>query len=328
MIPERLYNGIIWLGLIAFGLLAYFIDEPYWLTLATRAMIFAIAGLGLNLVLGYGGMISFGHAAFFGIGGYAVGILATHAQTYDPIFAGFITLTGTQFMPYTWAIAVIAGGIGAALIGAISLRTQGAYFIMITLAFGQMFYYFAISWPAYGGEDGMSIYLRGSFPGANTLRPFDFFWVTFGVLTAVILLIRTLNASPFGLSLNAVRQTPERVETVGISPFRLRMTAFVISGMITALAGALFADLNKYVSPSMFSWTISGEIMIFVILGGVARLMGPVVGAIVFVTLEELLGGISDYWHLYLGILLLLIVLFAKGGITGALTRKTQVQHG
>ena len=328
MINERFFNIGLWAGIALFVLYANAVGETYWVTLATRAVIFAIAGIGLNLALGYGGMISFGHAAFFGIGGYAVGILASHAQTFDPIYEGLFTINGTQSMIIAWIVAIVTGALAALLIGIFSLRTSGAYFIMITLAFGQMFYYFAISWPAYGGEDGLSIFVRNHFPGVNTLVPFQYFWIAFTVLTLVILLVRTLNQSPFGLSLNAVRQTPERVETVGVAPFKLRLTAFVISGMITALAGAMFADLNRYVSPAMFSWTISGEIMIFVILGGVGRLMGPAVGAIVFVTLEEILGGVSDYWLIYLGFLLLIIVLFAKGGITGALTKKTVVQHG
>lgn len=323
MISERHFTFLVWLSLVVFVALAVAMGENYWITLATRAAIFGIAGIGLNLALGNGGMISFGHAAFLGLGGYVVGILATHAQTYVPLYDGLFLIEGTQSMLVTWPIAIIVGGVGALLIGAMCLRTDGAYFIMITLAFGQMFYYFAISWGAYGGEDGMSIYVRGSFPGLNTLAPLPFFALSFGVLTLVLWLVRTLNRSPFGLALNAVRQTPARVETVGISTKKLRLIAFVISGMITALAGALFADLNRYVSPSMFSWTISGEIMIFVILGGVARLIGPVVGAIVFVALEELLGGLSDYWHIYLGFLLLIIVLYAKGGITGTLTKRT-----
>ncbi|MEM9341441.1 MAG: branched-chain amino acid ABC transporter permease [Pseudomonadota bacterium] len=311
----------IWAGLLAFALVAHAIGEAYWVTLATRAAIFAIAGIGLNLALGNGGMISFGHAAYFGLGGYVVGILATHVQTYVPIYDGLFVLEGTQSMLVTWPLAVLVGGLAAFVVGGLCLRTDGAYFIMITLAFGQMFYYFAISWSAYGGEDGMSIYVRGGFPGVNTLAPLPFFGLSFAVLTVVLMLVHRINASPFGLALNAVPSAAARVETVGISTKRLKLAAFVISGMITALAGALFADLNRYVSPAMFSWTISGEIMIFVILGGVARLIGPVVGAIVFVTLEELLGGLSDFWHIYLGALLLLIVLFAKGGITGAVVR-------
>lgn len=328
MIPERIFTLMIWGALAAFALYANAVSEIYWITLATRAAVFAIAGVGLNLALGNGGMISFGHAAFFGIGGYVVGILAVHAQSYVPLYDGLFTISGTQSMLWTWPIAIFFGGLAAWAIGALSLRTEGAYFIMITLAFGQMFYYFTVSWGAYGGEDGMTIYVRGGMPGLNTLVPMTFFWLAFGALTAVLLVVRVLNRSPFGLALNAVRQSAARVETVGISPKRLRITAFVISGMITALAGALFADLNRYVSPAMFSWTVSGEIMIFVILGGVARLIGPVVGAIVFVALEEVLGGISEFWHIYLGLLLLLIVLFAKGGITGALAKKGGAYHG
>lgn len=319
---ERIFTLLIWAGLLGFALVANAIGETYWVTLATRAAIFALAGVGLNLALGNGGMISFGHAAYFGLGGYVVGILATHAQTYVPIYEGLFVLNGTQSMLITWPLAVVLGGLVALLVGALSLRTDGAYFIMITLAFGQMFYYFAISWNAYGGEDGMSIYVRGGFPGVNTLAPMPFFLLSFALLTLGLLVVRTINTSPFGLALNAVPDAAARVETVGISTRKLKLVAFVVSGMITALAGALFADLNRYVSPAMFSWTISGEIMIFVILGGVARLIGPVVGAIVFVALEETLGGLSEYWHIYLGLLLLIIVLFAKGGITGALVKK------
>ena len=318
---ERHLTFFVWAALLVFAIFANSIGEAYWVTLATRAAIFALAGVGLNLALGNGGVISFGHAAYFGIGGYVVGILATHAQNYMPIYDGWFIIEGTQQMLITWPLAVIIGGIAALLVGSLCLRTDGAYFIMITLAFGQMFYYFAISWGAYGGEDGMSIYVRGGFPGLNTLAPLPFFLLSCILLTVGLLVVRMLNQSPFGLALNAVRFSPARVETVGISSKRLKLIAFVISGMITALAGALFADLNRYVSPAMFSWTISGEIMIFVILGGVARLIGPVLGAIVFVALEETLGGLSEFWHIYLGLLLLIIVLFAKGGIAGVLIK-------
>lgn len=326
MIPERIFNIGFYLAVLAFAVYSQMSGEIYWITLVTRAVIFGIAGIGLNLALGYGGLISFGHAAFFGIGGYAMGILAFHAQSDTPIFDGVLAINGTTSMLIIWLVALIAGGLAALLIGFLSLRTSGAYFIMITLAFGQMLYYFGISWPAYGGEDGLSIYVRSRFPGLNMMDPIQFFGVCFGVLTLVILLVRTLNNSAFGLSLNAVRQAPLRVETVGVQPLTLRLTAFVISGMIAALAGALFADLNRYISPAMLSWQLSGDIMIFVILGGVARLLGPLVGAVVFVFLGEVLGDLSDYWHIYLGLLLLLVVLFAKGGIVGILSKRV-VNH-
>ncbi|WP_299679118.1 branched-chain amino acid ABC transporter permease [uncultured Roseobacter sp.] len=308
------------------ALIALALDEPFIITLATKAAILALAGVGLNIALGLGGLVSLGHAAFFGLGGYAMGILAHHAQTFTPLMEAPFLIEGTKSMPVIWLTAVIAGALAALLIGALSLRTSGVYFIMITLAFGQMLYYFAISWPAYGGEDGLSIYVRNGFPGLNTLDPIQFFAIAFVILAAVLFIAGRLASSPFGLALAAARQNPERVETVGLSPYRLRLLAFVISGAITALAGALFADLNRFVSPTMLSWHMSGEIMIFVILGGVGRLYGPVAGAALFILLEHILGGLSDFWHVYLGLLLLLVVLFARGGMIGALAGR-EVAH-
>lgn len=326
MTREHLLNAAVLTGFILFPLWAWFTDEPFLITLSTKAAILALAGVGLNLALGMGGLVSLGHAAFFGIGGYAMGVLASHAQSFDPIMEVPFLIEGTKSMPVIWVTAMITSGLAALAIGAVSLRTSGVYFIMITLAFGQMFFFFAISWPAYGGEDGLSIYVRNDFPGLNTLDPIQFYAIVLVILMIVLWLSARLAKSPFGLALNAARQSPMRVETVGMSPYRLRLVAFTLSGMITGLAGALFADLNRFVSPVMFSWQTSGEIMVFVIIGGVARLFGPVIGAALFIALEHLLGGISDYWHIYLGILLLLIVLFARGGVTGLLAGR-EVAH-
>ncbi len=327
MTRETVVNAALTLGLLIVPMWALMADEPFIITLATRVAILALAGVGLNIALGLGGLVSLGHAAFFGLGGYAMGILASHAQSYTPLITWPVGIEGTTSMPLIWLVAVLAAGLGALVIGALSLRTSGVYFIMITLAFGQMLYYFAISWPAYGGEDGLSIYLRNGFPGLNTLVPIQFLALCYGLLAIALILSARLAASPFGLALNAARQSAARVQAVGLSPYRLRLVAFVISGMITGLAGALFADLNRFVSPTMFSWQTSGEIMVFVILGGVGRLFGPVAGAAVFIILEHVLGGISDYWHIYLGALLLLIVLFARGGLIGLLAGKA-AHHG
>ena len=325
MIRETYLNALT-LGLFvlipAWALLA---DEPFTITLMTRAAIFAIAAIGLNIALGIGGLVSLGHAVFFGIGGYAMGILAYHAQTYTPLSEWPFLIDGTKSMPVIWIVAVLVSSLAALVIGALSLRTAGVYFIMITLAFGQMFFFFTISWAEYGGEDGLSIYVRNGFPGLNTLAPIQFYGLCFVILCLVLLFTWRLSKSPFGLALNAARQAPVRVETVGLNPARLKLVAFVISGAITGLAGALFADLNRFVSPTMFSWQTSGEIMIFLILGGVGRLYGPVVGALAFVALEHWLGGLSDYWHIYLGILLLLIVLFGRGGLIGLTSGKEAV---
>jgi branched-chain amino acid transport system permease protein len=327
MLRERYINLITLALLVLAPVYAVAVDEPFTITLATRAVIFALAGVGLNLALGQGGLVSFGHAAFFGMGGYAMGILASHAQNYTPILESPFLIEGTNSMPVIWLVAVIASALLALLIGALSLRTSGVYFIMVTLAFGQMFYYFTISWPAYGGEDGLSIYVRNQFPGLNTLDPIQFFGICFALLCAVLFLVDRLNKSPFGLALNGAHQNEERALTVGINVYRLRLVAFVISGAITGLAGALFADLNRFVSPTMFSWQISGEIMIFIILGGVGRLFGPVVGAALYILLEHFLGGLSEYWFIYLGAILLGVVLFAKGGIIGKLAKR-EVGHG
>ncbi|MBD3662871.1 branched-chain amino acid ABC transporter permease [Sulfitobacter sp. TSTF-M16] len=326
MISERTVNIFLFALLPVTVLAAWLLDEPFIITLATKAAILALAGVGLNIALGLGGLVSFGHAAFFGLGGYAMGILASHAQSYAPLMEVPFLIEGTKSMPVIWLVALVTSALAALAIGALSLRTSGVYFIMVTLAFGQMLYYFAISWPAYGGEDGLSIYVRNGFPGLNTLDPVQFFLIAFAVLTVGIFLAWRLARSAFGLALSAARQNAERVETVGLGPYRIRLVAFVISGAMTGLAGALFADLNRFVSPTMFSWHLSGELIVFCILGGVGRLYGPVAGAMLYVLLEHVLGGLSAYWHIYLGLLLLLVVLFARGGLIGLLSGR-EVAH-
>ena len=326
MMKERHLNWIITAIFLAVPLWALITDEPFTITLATKVAIFALAGVGLNLALGLGGLVSFGHAAFFGIGGYAAGILASQAGSFTPIMTWPFEIGGTTMMPIIWLVAIIAAGLIAIPIGIISLRTSGVYFIMITLAFAQMLYYFAISWPRYGGEDGLSFYVRNNFPGLNMFDPLNFFLIAAGLLFIVMFFASRLQQSRFGLALQASRQNELRTITSGIAPFKIRLIAFVLSAMIVGLAGALYADLNRFVSPTMLSWQISGEIMIFIILGGIGRLYGPLVGAALFVTLEHLLGGVIDYWQLLLGVALLLVVLFARGGLIGALTERTR--HG
>lgn len=322
MISERWINLIVLLGLLALPLLALVADQIFTITLTTRAVILALAAVGLNIALGIGGMVSFGHAVFFGLGGYAMGILAFHAQNYTALQLGPFSVPGTNSMPVIWLTATLVSALAAWMIGLLSLRTTGVYFIMITLAFGQMFFYFSISWGAYGGEDGLSIYVRNGFPGLNTLVPIQFFGLCFAALCLALLVQWRLRNSAFGLALNAARQSPERAQTVGLNPKRLKLLAFVISGAITGLAGALFADLNRFVSPTMFSWQLSGELIILIIIGGVGRLMGPVIGAAIFVTLEHWLGGLTEFWHIWLGVILLVIVLFGRGGVIGILTGK------
>jgi branched-chain amino acid transport system permease protein len=330
--PRRALSRETWINagllglLVAVPLVAQAMGEPFIVTLATKVAILALAGVGLNLALGLGGMISFGHAAFFGIGGYVTGIFAFHGFNGTAVTTFPFTVPGTKEMLAIWPMAILFSGLAALAIGALSLRTSGVYFIMVTLAFAQMLYYFAISWPAYGGEDGLSFFVRNSFPGLDTLVPLHFFWVCLGALLAGLALSATIARSRFGLALEAIRQNRGRAVAVGIRPFPVQLTAFVISGMITGFAGALYADLNRFVSPTMLSWHTSGEIMVFVILGGVARLFGPLAGAAVFIALEHMLGGVNDYWRAFLGLLLLLVVLFAPGGVVGLLAGRRR--HG
>lgn len=319
MTREAFINACLLAVFIGVPVVAHLTGEPFIITLATKVAIFAIAGVGLNLALGLGGLVSFGHAAFFGIGGYVAGILASHAMNYTPLMTAPFTISGTNQMLAIWPVAIVISGLAALVIGVLSLRTTGVYFIMVTLAFAQMLFYFAVSWPAYGGEDGLSFYVRNNFPNANTFDPIQFFAICAGLLFVVIALCAVITRSRFGLALQGARQNAQRVVSVGIQPFGIRLTAFVISGMITGLAGALYADLNRFVSPSMLSWHMSGEIMVFVILGGVGRLFGPLAGAGLFILLEHLLGGVSEYWQMFLGLVLLAVVLFARGGLIGVL---------
>ncbi len=293
------------------------LGEPYYVNLASRVAILALAGVGLNLALGYGGMVSFGHAAFFGIGGYVTGISAQAVFNGEAVVSWPAAIMGSDMMPPIWLAAMAVSGIVAAAIGAISLRTSGVYFIMITLAFAQMIYYFAISWPAYGGEDGLSITVRNGFPGLDTYDPLSFFLICYGCLMLALGFSWRIMAARFGAALMCARMNPERLATMGIEPVPVKLVAFVISAMIAGLAGALFADLNGFVSPSMLGWHTSGQIMIFVILGGAGRLFGPVAGAALYVLLEHFLGGLTEHWQLFLGLILLGVVLFARGGLIG-----------
>jgi branched-chain amino acid transport system permease protein len=323
MSRETLINTVLAVALLVLPLAAASAGEPFYVTLATRMAILALGAVGLNLALGLGGLISFGHAAFFGIGGYVAGIFANHAFNQQPMFFGF---SGSDQMPVVWLAALVISALIAVPIGAISLRTSGVYFIMITLAFAQMIYYFAVSWPAYGGEDGLSIVTRNAFPGVNTAVPLSFFLICYALLMAALLVFWLVRNSRFGAALQVARQNEVRLASVGIEPFRIRLAAFVMSAAITGLAGALFADLNRFVSPSMLSWQMSGELIVLIILGGTARLFGPVAGAMLFVLIEFVLGGWTERWQFFLGLMLLGVVLFARGGLIGLLAGKAR--HG
>ncbi|WP_372614590.1 branched-chain amino acid ABC transporter permease [Halomonas sp.] len=317
--PDR--KGLVQIGLLAVLLLAplgaHLLGEIYYVNLASRVTLVAMAAVGLNLAVGYGGMVSFGHAAYFGLGGYVAGISAYHAFDMSLFMSWPVDVPGSDEMLVIWLVTILICGLLALAIGAISLRTTGVYFIMITLAFAQMVYYFANSWPSYGGQDGLPIYLRNSLPLVDTNDPLTFFLICFTGLMLSMTLTSRLMKSRFGAALTMARLNDIRLATAGIPPYPIRLAAFVISAIITGLAGALYADLNGFISPTMLSWHLSGELLVIVILGGVGRLYGPLAGAILFVMMETLLGGLTEYWRLFLGLVLLLVVLFAKQGVMG-----------
>ncbi|MGL4413995.1 branched-chain amino acid ABC transporter permease [Roseinatronobacter monicus] len=317
---EWLLNALLAGALFAVPLWAWMASEPFIITLATRIAILAIAGVGLNIALGLGGMVSFGHALYLGVGGYVAGIAAHHAFSGTTVLG----LPGTNQMLPIWAMAMALSGLIAAIVGALSLRTSGIFFIMITLAFAQMGFFFTLSWPAYGGEDGLPIFVRNQFPGLNTARPWELFVIAYGVLLAVLGVFAMLRAARFGAALMAIRQNPDRAAAIGISPFGVKLVAFILSGMITGLAGAMMADLTRFVSPAMMAWTMSGELIVIIILGGVGRLFGPVAGAAILVGFEVFFGGLTEHWKLWLGLVLLAVVLFARGGLIGLIAGRAQ----
>jgi branched-chain amino acid transport system permease protein len=300
---------------LAFPLLMHALDQTFYISFAARILIYAIAAASLNLVLGYGGMVSFGHAAFFGAGAYVVGILATE---------------GLTSLWIAWPTAIAVAALAALVIGAISLRTRGVYFIMITLAFAQMIYYIFVSLKAYGGDDGMSLPSRSTGLGLPLSNDLVWYYLVLVLLMTILYLLSRLLRSRFGRVIEAIRENETRATAIGYPVYRYKLLCFVISGAIAGLAGALIANQTGYVGPASLHWVQSGTLMIMVILGGVGRFWGGPVGAAVLLALEELfsgsplLGPYSLYWQLPVGVILLAVVLFAPQGIAGAFAKKAQ----
>jgi branched-chain amino acid transport system permease protein len=300
-------------GCVALALvppIAALTNQPFYLDLFRRMMIFAIAAVSLDLILGYGGMVSFGHAAYLGIGAYAVGIPAYH---------------GIQNGWLQWGLAIAASALIALVIGAISLRTSGVSFIMITLAFAQMLYYLGISLETYGGDNGMRLAARSRFGGIVDLRePTVFYYVVLAILVLFLALGSRLVESRFGMAVRAAKSNEARARAIGFSPLPYKLTAFVIAGVGGGLAGALLANQTEYLTPDFMHWTRSGEIMFMVILGGMGTLFGPVIGAVALLLLEDVLSALTAHWQIILGPILVVVVLFAKRGLFGLLVGETR----
>jgi branched-chain amino acid transport system permease protein len=328
--PRNIVTAVLVGVLVLLPLYVTLTGDRFMLTLFTRIVILAMAAVSLNLILGYGGMMSFGHAAYLGIGGYTVAILA-----FEGVQSGFVQ----------WPAAIATSALFALVVGALSLRTRGVYFIMITLAFAQMAYYLASGMARYGGDDGLSLDSRSSFAGLlNLSNKTTFYYVCLTLLFASILLVWRLTNSRFGMVLQGVRSNEARMRAIGFPTFRYKLVGFVIAGAMCGLSGALIANHTDFVSPSMMFWTRSGDLIVMVVLGGMGTLFGPVFGALALLFLEQFLPGVisavvrpfnpagaakaGEYWQIVLGPLLLIVVLFARGGIDGllrALTPRRQV---
>jgi len=298
--------------LLALPFLAQAAGQPALVTLATRMMILGLAASALNIALGFGGLVSLGHAAFYGVGAYAAGILTTHAAA-GTLFLGLIP--GSDQLLTNMAAALLASGLVAAIIGALALRTSGIQFIMITLAFAQMLFFFFVALKAYGGDDGLSLRRRNQLFGLNMRDDATFFYVTLVVLLAWLGVCARILHSRFGLFLGGIRQSERRMQAIGVDTFRTRWFAFVISGMGAGLAGAMMANLGRFVSPDMMHWTTSGELLIMNVLGGTGTIFGPVLGAFALIGFEAVLAGWTEHWQVILGPLLVVMVLVFRGGL-------------
>jgi branched-chain amino acid transport system permease protein len=314
----RLFAIVLLAGLALVPLLAAWLDQPFWVTLFTRILIFALAAMGLNLVLGFGAMVSFGHAMYLGIGAYAVGILSYHG-----VDNGLLQL----------AVALGVGALVALGVGAICLRTSGMAFIMITLAFAQMLYFLAVSLREYGGDDGMQL------KGRSLLGPLDLnnatvlYYLAYGLLLAVLLAFWRLVDARFGMVLRGCRSNERRMASMGFATFRYKLSAYVISALVCVLAGMLMANLTRFVAPSYMAWTVSGELIVMTVLGGLGTLIGPIAGATALLLVEEALSSlklgvpwldnlINQHWLALIGLFIVLVVLVLKQGIYGWLVAK------
>jgi branched-chain amino acid transport system permease protein len=319
--PRNAVIVVLMLLLAAVPVYAAVTANTFLVTLFTRVIILGMAATSLNLILGYGGMVSFGHAVYLGIGGYAVGILAQEGAS-----SGFLQ----------WPVAILVSAVFALLVGALSLRTRGVYFIMITLAFAQLVYYFGVGLDRYGADDGLTIRQRSQFAGLLNLSDrAQFYYLCLALLVVTIYLIARLVNSRFGMVIQGARSNDRRMRAIGFATFRYRLTAFVIAGAICGLAGALLANHTGFISPATMHWTRSGDLIVMVVLGGMGSAFGPLIGAVALLSLEEALPVLirvmasplfgdaalrmAEYWQIVLGPLFLLVVLFARGGIDGLL---------
>lgn len=292
-------------------------DNPFLIRLFTRVIILSIAAVALNFVLGFGGLVSLMHAGLFGIGAYTVAILSFHDFNAQPLLGW----TGTSDLALSGPLAVIAAATAAALAGLVCLRTTGTYFIMITLAFNQMLYYFFVALQEYGGDDGLQILGTIDFAGMNVTKRVTFYYICLATLAVVIALFARVVGSRFGTILRATAQNERRAIALGIAPLRYKLAAFALSGAVTGLAGALWATGQGFVSPADMAWTRSGDLIVMAVLGGLASVWAPVIGAVLFLVLQSFLSGWTVFWQLPLGLVIIFTIVLLRGGLVDLLDR-------
>ncbi len=324
--PGPRMSGRLWIAGALVALLAlvpvfsHFIDQSFYVTLVSRMMIFALAATGLNLVMGYGAMVSFGHALYIGVGAYAVGVLSFHGVDNGWIHLG---------------VALAAGAALATLIGIVCLRARGVGFIMITLAFAQMFYFLAISLKQYGGDDGLSLPSRSRFGIVDLDDNVVLYYVIFAVLMAVLFFFHRLVHARFGMVLRGCRSNERRMRALGFPTLQVKLAAYVLSALVCVLAGVLLANMTRFVSPSYMQWTVSGDLVVIVVLGGLGTLIGPVAGALLWLSLEEAFSsfhsgwGVADelvrtHWLGVLGVIAVLVALKLKDGLYGHFAARSE----
>jgi branched-chain amino acid transport system permease protein len=302
--PATLVPLLLLAALAAVPALAQWTGETFYLAFFARIMIYAIAASALNLALGFGGLVSLGHALFLGLGAYSVAI-----PTFYGIDNGWVHLL---------CCVLVCGLVGLAT-GSVCLRTTGIGFIMITLAFAQMGYFVFVSLKQYGGDDGTTIGATSKFFGADLGQAGTVYWVALGVLVLVLWWTARMQVSPFGMVLRGARQNARRINAIGLRSARYQLTAYVLSAVLCGVAGLLLANLTAFASPSTLTWMVSGDLIVMIVLGGLGTVFGPLVGAMAFLGLEEVLKMVTEYWMAVFGLCIVLISLLGKHGIIGLL---------
>ena len=302
---------LVLLGALAlFPLVASALGLDFYIGFVRRVLVVALAAASLNFIMGVGGMVALGHAGFVGVGAYAVVMLSDAGVTSAWV---------------VWAAAMALAALAALLSGAVSLRTRGVYFIMITLAFAQMLYFVFVSLRSYGGDDGYTPPMRPLLGlGLNGADESTLYWVVLALVALVLWWLDRATASRFGAALAGIRDNETRMRALGYPVYLLQLTAFGLAGAVAGLAGALLATGNSFVSPSMMHWTQSATLIVMVVIGGLGRRWGGPVGAAVWLTLEEVLKLNTDYWHMPLGALLIVTALYAPQGLAALADRRAR----